>query len=313
MPAHVAADEDGAEAAAVEVELEEVEPTLTPGAEPLRSRLVRPAAAMGALRSARGKLPPPSKIQKRAETPDVSSGGAEDEEEYTIIAITGGTVAHLHGEIEHRFQWEGYQIQTWQAHEPGCELVGDTEHLGPGHLIEIFPRGTAQSAEQGARKKGPREQLVTGKGGSAGTLLLPTVVCFKPNGGKVILDMLRCTVDGENKDWLLHNAGGGDAWYTDHIVDWSSSEELQNVRKNLFDVHAYPSLLDARMVLKHLPAYIEGATTCVKLRAAALQLGSFSLSIIMSLDEKSSAALVKNVKQAQVNNPAAALWDTAGL
>ena len=83
--------------------------------------------------------------------------------------------------------------------------------------------------------------------------------CYTATGEMHRLDLVGCTLDGEQRDWLL-STDDRKVWLTDHVIDWS--EERMAAAREEWDGSHYPSLEHASAVLRRLAAVVQELAHC---------------------------------------------------
>lgn len=324
--------------------------------EPISSTLIpaageAPAAPMASLPSLR-------RIQKRQQqqlrvAPAPLGDGTDEEkdngdtskeggDEYTIEAVTGGSHCEDDSVQQHRVLWEGYSLETnsWNGLPPDYAWRESASVLAQHRLVTLLPPGLARTT---ANRKRVSEDPLYGVCTIADEVDGPLLRLLRHNGTEVVLDMARCRMGHHEVDWLAHFEDERRLW-TDAVVDWTSSQQLIEIRGANLSCEAFPSLLEARALAKALPGAIPPAAPALRqaaveldvwlrtptvdhakmtlargnaetLRKAWLPFGIIhnALSLVVGIDATQVAELQRDIAEEKRRDPAGALWDQAGL
>ena len=228
-----------------------------------------------------------SKRQKKRvgvakEKKPVPKASSASEEVYTIDRIIGGSKVELDAQPSFYLEWVGYSDVNWQALESPPPVDDDADYLG--FQVQILKMGgAAEVLEQGARPSHKIAVMVVGELTDAENGSVR--VCYEATGTAHQLDMHRCTLDGEPRDWLLCR-DRSQVLHTDAVVDWDATSALADARAAWGNGKYYPSLGGMRSVLLHL-----GNVVMPSLKQATEKLQQLCLEIALFLSKPAAAGL----------------------
>jgi len=308
-------------------------------------RAVAPMAALPSLRLQNQQYQQarvdPATVEEVKDVEEEASGGDNDEETYTIEAVTGGSHCE-DGSVQHRVLWQGFPLETnsWNDIPLGYAWQEGACVLGQHRLVTLMPPGLATTATMNKKSfKDPLFDVCT----IAADVTGPLLRLYHRNGTEVVLAIDTGRVGDREVDWLAHFEDETRLW-TDAILDWSSTQQLIEIRDANLSCEAFPTLLEARALAKALPSAVPDAAPALQqaaaeldvwlrtptldpammtlakvhaetLRKAWLPLGIIhnALSLVVGIDPGQVAELQQEIAKAETDDPAAALWDHAGL
>ena len=97
---------------------------------------------------------------------------------------------------------------------------------------------------------------------------------YTATGEVHLLDLVACTLDGEQRDWLLST--DRKVWLTDHAMDWASEERVSAAREDRGDGSCYPSFNHMSAVFRRLAAIVQDLVHCpTKVKRMLLEIQLF--------------------------------------
>lgn len=139
-------------------------------------------------------------------------------------------------------------------------------------IVTILLPGNAPSFHH-SQKRGFKD-LFYGKTVVAAATRGSLLTLHRQNGKSIELDMALCSAGGRPVDWVSHIKDER-RLLTDAIVGWSSSEQLEAIYREHFAGNTYPTLMEARVICRHLHADISRRSEDVPLLQATLELAAF--------------------------------------
>ena len=219
------------------------------------------------------------KVAADQDTSGASTSAAGNE--HAIDRITGGSMEPGEPPL-YRVEWEGHAHVTswWQT--LGSADVNDDE-MYRGYMVDILPRGTAPDLTGGNSKRTNNSTvMVLG----ACTDEEGVRICYEPDGTEHRLHMAGCQLDGESRDWLL-SLDRNMRYASDHIIGWEHQDVAQ-ARTAWGNGEFYPTLQDARAVLRHLG---EIATSDMDALSAKHRQAAIGIALFMSQPAKEAFPL----------------------